>query len=194
MGEAVFKEIEGYPLYLIGSDGSVYSKKSNRFLKPVLQHTGYKHIELRNENGPKQFSVHRLVAKAFIPNPNNYPVVNHIDQNRVNNAVTNLEWCTYEYNSNHADCQKRKRNRINYYSEKQLRSRANMKNRNGKMVFQYSKEGEYIRSFPSTMEVYRETGINPSHVGECARGKRKAAGGYLWSFNERRSDLSVSQF
>lgn len=192
--ETTFKEIEGYPSYLIGSDGSVFSKKSRRFLKPILQHTGYKHIELFNEEGSKQFLVHRLVAMAFVPNPNNYPIINHKDQNKVNNASENLEWCTYKYNSNYGDCQKRKSSRINYYSEKQLRNRANMKNRNGKTVLQYSRDGEFIRSYPSTMEAFRQTGINPSHIGECAKGVRKVAGGYRWSFNERRSDLSVSQF
>ena len=85
--ETTFKEKEGYPSYLIGSDGSVFSKKSKRFLKPILQHTGYKHIELFNEEGSKQFLVHRLVAMAFVPNPNNYPIINHKDQNKTWSGV-----------------------------------------------------------------------------------------------------------
>ena len=184
MGEVVFKEIEGFPSYLIGNNGSVFSKKSNRFLKPVMQKNGYKHIELSNEGGPKQFAVHRLVAMAFVPNPNNYPIINHKDQNKGNNVSNNLEWCTYKYNSNYADCQKRKAANINYFSEKQIANRKTFKNRNGKKTAQLTTSGELVAHFPSSMEAFRSTGINPSHIQECCRGKRRTAGGFVWSYKE----------
>lgn len=82
--------------------GEVWSIKSNRFIHPEITRFGYKQVTLAIDKKPKRFRVHRLVALLFIPNPNNYPCVNHIDGNKMNNCVSNLEWCTYAENNYHA--------------------------------------------------------------------------------------------
>lgn len=96
-----FKEIDGYDgMYLVNINGDVYSKYINRCLKPNIYH-GYWRVILLNKKSGKQVSqyVHRLIATYFIPNPNNYPVVNHKDENKLNNNIDNLEWCTVTYNN-----------------------------------------------------------------------------------------------
>ena len=88
--------IENHPSYFISNFGRVFSKKSNKVMKNrVVSKNGYQQITLDNS----QLLVHRLVAQAFIPNPNNLPCVNHKDENKKNNDVRNLEWCTYKYNN-----------------------------------------------------------------------------------------------
>ena len=95
------KEIEGFEDYLIYSDGRVFSKKSNKFLKQSTDKRGYKVVSLCKNGVLKQFKVHRLVAEAYIDNQNDFPQVNHKDENKANNDFNNLEWCTAKYNTNY---------------------------------------------------------------------------------------------
>ena len=89
------KEIKGFENnYTIYDDGRIYSKCTKRFLKPHLNKNGYLTVELDS----KEYKVHRLLATAFIPNPNNYKVVHHKDENKLNNALDNLEWTTHKLN------------------------------------------------------------------------------------------------
>ena len=85
-------EIQGYPNYLIYEDGRVWSNKSNRYLKPTPNQDGYLQLCLRDGKREKKFSVARLVALHYVPNPNNHPTVDHIDRNRNDNRVCNLRW------------------------------------------------------------------------------------------------------
>ena len=96
-----FVDIQGYEgYYMINSSGDVYSVKSNKLLQPGRNSQGYKTIILCKDGKEKSFKVHRLVALAFIPNMSNYPFINHKDEDKTNNSVENLEWCTHEYNIN----------------------------------------------------------------------------------------------
>ena len=96
------KDIQGYEgLYAITEDGKVWSYKSNRFLKPYKNSGGYLRVALTKDWVKKQFTVHRLVAEAYIPNPENKPQVNHKDENKENNNVDNLEWMTAKENNNY---------------------------------------------------------------------------------------------
>lgn len=94
------EKVKDYPNYSITSLGEVFNNKTGRKLKPTIK-KGYCLVYLYNENGRKCFSVHRLVAGAFIPNDNQFPEVNHKDENPQNNRVENLEWCTSKYNNNY---------------------------------------------------------------------------------------------
>ena len=87
--------------YAINVDGNVRSLKTNRFLKHDLS-TGYARVTLSNNKVKKKFLVHRLVAMEFIPNTHNKPCVNHIDGDKLNNNINNLEWCTYSENERHS--------------------------------------------------------------------------------------------
>jgi len=97
-----WKYIDGYPGYMISRYGEVWGKKLQRILAPPLDKDGYERIGLWNKQKVKKFLVHRLVAKAFIPNPENKPVVNHIDGNKRNNISMNLEWNTVLENERHS--------------------------------------------------------------------------------------------
>ena len=91
-----------YNGYQISNDGRVWSHKSNKFLKPSLDRDGYLKYGLSIGGGKvKTVFAHRLVAQAFIPNPDNLPQINHKDENKLNNNVENLEWCSAEYNNNY---------------------------------------------------------------------------------------------
>lgn len=89
------KEIKGFEgKYTIYDDGRIFSKRTNKFLTPNCNKTGYLTVEL----GGKIYTIHRLLAIAFIPNPNNYDVVHHRDENKLNNSLDNLEWTTHKLN------------------------------------------------------------------------------------------------
>jgi hypothetical protein len=96
------KQIKDYENYCVTEDGKVYSKIHNRFLKLTESHHNYLRVKIRNKNGYKIFSVHRLIAIVFLPNPENKPQVNHINGNKKDNRVINLEWATREENMQHA--------------------------------------------------------------------------------------------
>lgn len=96
----IWKPIKEFPRYFVSNRGNVKNTKTNALLKPWRSGSGYRNgggyhkLELANNGMKQRFCVHRLVADAFIPNPKNKPCVNHIDGNRKNNDIENLEWCT----------------------------------------------------------------------------------------------------
>lgn len=92
-----WKTIEGYN-YQVSSKGRIRNKTTKVVKKTFINERGYVVVSLYKEKKLKTFRVHRLVASAFIENPNNNPEINHKDEDKTNNHVTNLEWCTREYN------------------------------------------------------------------------------------------------
>lgn len=104
----VWKDIKGYSKYQISSYGRVWSKKRQIYLKQYKNNSGYLTVSLSADNGKvKRELIHRLVAIAFLENPNNYPCVNHKDEDKENNHLTNLEWCDKKYNINYGTCRER---------------------------------------------------------------------------------------
>lgn len=98
------KDFEG--LYAVTSCGKVYSYRSKKFLKPRVHRDGYLIVALSKDYKKKQCFLHRLVAEAFIPNPDNLPQVNHRDEVKIHNSLQNLEWCTAKYNSQYSNDKK----------------------------------------------------------------------------------------
>lgn len=102
MGNEMIKEVTGFPKYLIDTNGNIYNKRTNKKLKISDNGRGYKKVGLYTEEGKMVNKyIHRLVAEAFIDNPNNLSEVNHIDEDKANNSVDNLEWCDRKYNNNY---------------------------------------------------------------------------------------------
>ena len=99
-----YKRILNFENYQIGTDGSIWSLRASvpKRLKPQVKTNGYFTVTLYNKNLKKKCYIHRLVAETFISNPNNYPCINHKDENKSNNNVSNLEWCTNAENNQHA--------------------------------------------------------------------------------------------
>ena len=173
--EEVWKDIEGFEgLYQVSNLGNVkslnynHTKKEKKLCKRKDK-SGYLYVNLCKQGKHKSFKIHRLVSKAFIENPNNYSFVNHKDENKQNNVVTNLEWCTHKYNCNYGTRNKR-------MCEKLIN-----RNDESKLVYQYSKYGVLISVFNSTNEAKRQ-GFNQGHVASCCRGERKSHKGYIWSY------------
>ena len=96
------RKIKDFPDYKISITGNVWSMKSRKWLKPANNKRGYLYISLRKDGKTYTKTIHNLVAKAFIPNPDNKPQINHIDGNKTNNLVNNLEWVTAKENNQHA--------------------------------------------------------------------------------------------
>ena len=160
---ASWKEIPGYEgLYLVSSDGDIValpkkSRKKGRLMRPFLRGPGYLKylcVHLTKDGIGKMFSVHRLVAMAFLPNPEGLPEVNHKDENPMNNRVENLEWCTRQYN-------------IEYSKNKAVLQM------NG---------GEIVNRFDSITHASRETGINRRSINNVLTGWAAKAGGYQWKY------------
>ena len=165
----IWKDIENYEgLYQISNKGHVKSlyKGSERILKLWDNGRGYLRVYLTKENTSKHIRVHRLVARAFIPNPYNLPEINHIDENKKNNSVENLEWCDRRYN-------------VNYGTRNERVSRK---------ILQYSKSGEFIREWQGAREVERVLGIANSHIIDCCKGRYKSAYGFIWKYKEERTE------
>jgi len=109
-------EIEGYDNYLIFEDGRVFSKKRNIFLKEVMDNRGYLRLNLCKDGKFKLFQIHRLIAFHYIPNPHNYPEVDHKDRNRQNNSIDNLRWVNRSMNQQNKGLFKNNKLKIKYIS------------------------------------------------------------------------------
>jgi hypothetical protein len=184
--------VKGYPDYLVFEDGRIFSKKSNKFLVPSSNQR-YQSVELHDNGKHERLLVHRIVATAFIPNPENYPQVNHKDENPLNNHVDNLEWCTAKYNMNYGEGAKTRHKKIDY-SKPIFRKRAIENSMNlRKPILQFTKDGELVARYSSTADAMRTLGLKNAHITECARGKRQTAHGFVWKY-ERGNDLSAYQY
>lgn len=184
--------IPGYSDYLIETDGRIFSKKTKKWMKAQIGANGYYGLELANEKGRKRLNVHRLVALTYIPNPLNLLYVNHKDENKLNNNVSNLEWCTAKYNMNYGTLQARRIANTDYTKEIYKIVAVENGKKVSIPVLMYNKAGDFIGSFESAKEAGRVTSINAGHISECCKKKRKSAGGYVWTY-ERGNDLSAYQ-
>lgn len=158
----IYKTIEEYPNYEVSNMGNV-RRKGRKMLKPLFtKNTGYYMVCLYNEFGAKRVLIHRLVADAFLSNPNNYPVVNHINEDKTDNRVENLEWCTRSYNINYGTS-------INKIRKSKQKGCVQM-DMEGNVI----KEWECIRVAQRTLKI--------SNISKCCMGKMKTTGGYKWKY------------
>ena len=210
--EEIWKDVVGYEgLYQVSNLGRVKSIGSDkwhkcRLIKPHFD--GQKHylfVQLYKNHISKKFNVHRLVATAFIPNPNNYPQVNHKDENKTNNFVfvnkdgtvdydkSNLEWCTAEYNINFNDGSAMKRaikTRYEKHSVEEIvaKTKATKIKNNSysaeKPVNQFTWGGDFVARYTSSVAASKHTGAQMHVISRCCRGICKQAGGFIWLYDE----------
>ena len=149
------KNIKGYEgLYGITSCGKVWSYKIKKFLTPGVNNDGYLYVNLYKDGKGKKYSVHRLVAEAYIPNPDNLPQVDHIDNDKTHNYVNNLQWITHKDN--------------------------NRKSHN-KPILQFDLDGNFIREWECAADVGKEV---RAHICNCLKCNQKTAYGYKWKYKE----------
>ena len=153
----------------VKSKNDSFSNKKGQISKQVKNKKRHMRVHLSKEGISRNIEVHRLVAIAFIDNSKNLPCVNHIDENKENNNVKNLEWCDYEYNNKYG-------NRLIKSAQKHINGKKS------KRVYQYSLNGKYLNTYPSCAELKRLYKYDASEISECARGLRKTAYGYLWRY------------
>lgn len=164
MMQMIWKTIEDYPDYEVSDAGKVRNKNTHKVLKYRRSAQGYDRVRLYKDKIGKNMLVHRLVATAFIPNEERFPVVNHKDEDVTNNNVSNLEWCSTGYNNTYGSAQIK-------------RSKSN-----SKRVCQYDVDGKLIRVFDSLKEASAILHLQESHISRCCNGLRKRTGGFMWSF------------
>lgn len=172
MKKEIWKVIKDFEDYEVSNYGVIrrirysndmYKHKNELpyYIKPRLDKDGYVRYTLCKNGKMKQVFAHRIVCQTFIPNPNNYPVINHKDCNTQNNYVDNLEWCTIKYNNNYIE----KMGRRNIcYGEKHP---------NSKVVLMYDKKNNFIREFASSGEASRYTGYPSTKIRYCCNPKTK---------------------
>lgn len=159
------KPINNYPNYEIEDDGRVWSIASNKWLSQRTMKNGYSSVNLWKDGRYKSFLTHRLVAEAFLPNPNNLPQVNHINEDKSDNRVENLEWCSAEYNTNYGTRNGRVAERL------------------AQPVIQCDSSGNEIKRWDSIRSAARELNVFATNIVKCLKGKYKTAGGYEWKYD-----------
>ena len=176
MEKEIWFPVVGYEgLYEISSFGRVRSLNYNRTgqTKVLRTHTntrGYLTVDLYKNRKNKTFTIHKLVASAFLPNWFDDEQVNHRDENKENNNVDNLEWCDSKYNTNYGTRNKR-------ISESKTNGKLS------KPVLQYTKTGELVKEWPSANEAGRN-GFDQGHISACCRGntRLKTYKGFIWRY------------
>ena len=197
--EEIWKNIEGYPNYQVSNMGRVkrlstgYYRRTEKILKPQLQNNGYLHIKLSQKDKTKCILVHRLVAQIFIPNHNNLPQVNHINEDKTDNRVENLEWCDRKYNINYGNgiSKRVKTNKENgtYKKIGEINSKIRSKS-----ILQFSKDNSFIRKWDCIMDVQRELGYDSKQICSCLKNRQKTAKGFKWVYADEYERIPFKVF
>ena len=149
------KDIKGYEgRYAITSCGKVWSYINEKFLKPGTDKDGYLYVNLYKDGMYKYYKIHRLVAEAYLPNPENLSDVDHIDNDKTHNYLNNLQWITH---------------------------RDNVRKGRNKPILQFTLDGEFVREWECAADVGKEVRRN---INNCLRGEQKTAYGYKWFYKE----------
>lgn len=161
-----WRVVEEFPQYKVSNLGRVINTKKNKLMTISIRSNGYCVVKLSKNNVAKERKVHRLVAIAFIPNPNNYDCVNHKNEDKTDNRVENLEWCNHQYN--------------NTYGTRCIRQSEKIK----VSIKQCDMQGNVIKEFNSINDAAKELGISACNISNCLHGKQKSTPRnlYTWKF------------
>ena len=177
--EEIWKDVKGYEgYYQVSTLGRIKSLSRHRkvgwanyiskekIIKQCDHRQGYKLVLLHKDGKSKTHKVHKLVAEAFLSNPNNYKSVNHKDENKANNTVDNLEFCDYSYN-------------INYGTRNEKVAR-----KNGRPILQFSLDGVFIKEWDGARIAGKQLNIRHQSIYSNCKGERKSAGGFIWKYKK----------
>ena len=183
----VWKDVLGYEgLYQVSNKGNVYSverinsngrKCGGIILKPRPTITGYLQVNLCKNGKVKSSYIHRIVAEAFVPNPNNYPEINHLDEDKANNYVKNLEWCTRKYNMNHGT----RSERASQAQSKKIRA---INIETGEVLTFNSTQEAISKGYFAVSKACR--GVYKSSSGNLIGGDGHTYRGHRWSYEEEK--------
>lgn len=166
-----WREVSGtFGLYEVSNNGNVrriYKTREPRQLKKIVNKDGYHQVRLSVRNDAKTVRVHRLVAMEFVPNPNGFPVINHKDEDKLNNAADNLEWCTVKHNTNYNDMPKRRCKSLE------------------RAITQMTLDGDIVKEWPSRAEIERQLGYSGGNITMCCKGRQKTGYGFLWAYSDQ---------
>lgn len=163
----IWKDVVGYEgLYKVSNLGNVYSCHVNRNLSIATRKDNYQFVMLRHNGKQRYKMVHRLVAEAFIPNPDNLPVVNHKDENPSNNHMDNLEWCTWQYNATYNNAHIKR-------GEQQI-----------KTVYAYNRNGDLHETYLSASDIANDLNMTDSNISTVCNSDYRTYGGYVLSHKE----------
>lgn len=200
--EEIWIDIKGYEgLYKVSNLGKIKSLdkqmmvygfqkepiktiRKGKILKPRITRYGYEKVLLTKNNKSKNYFVHRLVAISFIENPNNYNEVNHIDGNKRNNNILNLEWCTHSQNMKHCFDNKLRKN-----NAKPMLGLTYENNPLSKKVYQYDLDMNFIKEWGSIREASESIGVDASNISKCCNGHAKTCKGFIWKTEQFKKEL-----
>ena len=179
--QEIWKPVKNYEnLYEVSNTGKIKSLsynhcKTQKIMKPTINSAGYYKVELYKNGKSNIFYVHRLVSESFIENPNNYPCVNHIDCDKTNNNVYNLEWVTYKQNTKHAI-------KNGLFTPAPLKGKHGKYNPNCKSILQYDTNGNFIKLWYSATEAAKFFNCKSELICACLRGRNKTSKGFMWKY------------
>lgn len=172
-----FRDVVGYEgLYKVSNLGNVYSCYTNRMLSPGTTLDGYMYVGLRKNKQRTNHFIHRLVAQAFISNPDNLPIINHIDENPKNNCVSNLEWCNYIYNAT--------------YNDAHIKRGLAM----SKHVYAYNNNCELVYEFDSARKAAKELCVSSGRICTCCNSNNIIYKNMVWSYFELSKEEVLRRF
>lgn len=179
-----WKPVVGYEgIYIASDKGDIKSvdrmdcagrHRKECMMKYIIDRNGYCRVYLCKNGKTTSALVHRVIAKAFITNPNNLPEINHKDENKQNNCIENLEWCSHKYNSNYGT-------RTSKIIPKTI-------DKTRTPVDQYDLKGNLIKEWYSMNEAARQLGLIQQNISRCCYGKRNTVGGFKWKFHKKEGD------
>lgn len=166
--EEIWKPVLGYGNYIISNYGRVKNRFTGHILADKVEKNGYVRVHLSNQGTAKLFLLHRLVACAFVPNPDNHPTVNHIDENKQNNRADNLEWCDMSYQNSYG---------VGAENRNKAKERP---------VVQFDLSWNKVKEWGSIAEAADALGLERSTIVAVCKGKRryKSTGGYIFRYLE----------
>lgn len=182
----IFKDIEGYEnLYQVSNTGKIKSllNNKNQIMKQSIHSCGYYKITLLKDKKYHTKYVHRLVAIAFVPNPDNKSQVNHIDGNKLNNNVSNLEWVTPSENQLHAI-------KLHLREPSPMTNKKGILNHNSKPIIQLTLDGRFVKCWDCISDAAKYYGVNPTNISNAVCGRHKTSNGFLWRYIIKHSNIS----